>query len=58
MYLYIGISKVRGQAYDGAFAMSSNISGVQARTREAVPLALYTHCQSHVLSLSIAKHPR
>ena len=50
----IDVSKARGQAYDGASAMSSNISGVQARIREAAPLALYTHCRSHVLNLSIA----
>jgi len=34
--------------------MSSNISGVQAHIRESAPLAVYTHCHSHVLNLSIA----
>ena len=43
--------KARGQAYDGASAMSSNISGV---IPELAPLAVYTHCRSHVLNLSIA----
>ena len=28
--------------------------GVQARIRTISPLALYTHCRSHVLNLSIA----
>lgn len=50
----IDISKARGQAYDGASAMSSKTAGVQARIRESAPLALYTHCRSHVLNLSIA----
>ena len=43
-----------GQAYDGASAMSADISGVQARILELSPLALYTHCRSYVLNLSIA----
>lgn len=34
--------------------MSSNIAGVQAKVREVSPLALYTHCYSHCLNLSIA----
>ena len=39
----IDISITGGLAIDGtASAMSSNISCVQARIREAVPLALYT----------------
>lgn len=45
----IDITKARGQAYDGASAMSSYRVGVQARIR-----ALYVHCNSHVLNLSIA----
>lgn len=50
----VDISKVRGQAYDGASAMSSDRCGVQARIRDSAPLAVYTHCRSHVLNLSIA----
>ena len=34
--------------------MSSNIAGVQAMIKEVSPLALYTHCYSHCLNLSIA----
>ncbi len=45
---------IRGQAYDGAAVMSSNIAGVQAMIKEVSPLALYTHCYSHCLNLSIA----
>ena len=50
----IDISKARGQAYNGAAAMSSNISGVQMHIRESAPLVVYTYCHSHVLNLSIA----
>ncbi len=47
-------AKIRGQAYDGAAVMSSDIAGVQAKLKEISPLALYTHCYSHCLNLSVA----
>ena len=50
----IDITKARGQAYHGASAMSSSRVGVQARIRALAPRALYVHCNSHVLNLSIA----
>jgi hypothetical protein len=50
----IDIRKARGQAYDGASSMSSSRVGVQARTRLLSPRALYTHCHSHVLNLTVA----
>lgn len=50
----IDVTKCRGQGYDGAGAMSSERVGVQARIKEIAPLALYIHCNSHVLNLSIA----
>ena len=50
----VDISKARGQAYDGASAMSSDICGVQAQIRTTAPVAVYTHCRSHVLNLSLA----
>ena len=46
----VDILKCRGQAYDGAAAMSSKRVGVQARIKVVCPLALH----SHVLNLSIA----
>ena len=46
--------KICGQAYDGASVMASEISGVQARIKEVSPRAVYTHCYSHCLNLSIA----
>ena len=49
----IDISKARGQAYDGASAMSSNRIGAQALIHQSAPLAVYTHGQNHVLNLSI-----
>ena len=36
----VDISKARGQAYDDATAMSSNISGVQMCIHESAPLAV------------------
>ena len=47
-------NNIRGQAYDGAAVMSSNIAGVQARIKETAPLAIFTHCYSHCLNLSVA----
>ena len=52
--LSIDVSNIRGQVYDGAAVMSSEIAGVQAKIKEVSPLALYTHCYSHCLNLSIA----
>lgn len=52
---HLDITKCRGQGYDGAGAMSSMRVGVQARIKEVSPLALYVHCNSHVLNLTIAE---
>ena len=49
------IKNCRGQGYDGASNMSSLRKGVQGRILEACPLALYTHCQAHQLSLCVVK---
>ena len=51
---HVDINKARGQCYDGASCMSSNNVGVQARIKQVSPFALYVHCHSHVLNLSIA----
>lgn len=50
----IDLTKCRGQCYVGATAMSSEKIGVQRRIRDHSATALYTHCNSHVLNLSIA----
>ena len=47
-------SSIRGQAYDGASAVSSEKVGVQAKINEISPLAPLTHCYAHYLNLSIA----
>lgn len=52
--LAIPIEKNVGQAYDGAAAISSEKRGCQGRIKSLNQLALYTHCRSHVLNLSIA----
>ena len=51
----LDVQYMRGQSYDGASAMAGNQRGAQALIREKNPLALYTHCSSHVLSLAIGK---
>ena len=50
----IDVAFARGQAYDGSSAMSSEACGVRGRIRRIAPMALYTHCNSHVLNLSVA----
>lgn len=49
----LSVENIRGQAYDGAAAMSSDDCGVQSVIREKNHLALYTHCSSHLLNLAI-----
>ena len=51
----IDISKMRGQGYDGAAAMSGRLHGVQAYVRKVVPTAVYVHCAAHSLNLVISK---
>lgn len=46
---------LRGQAYDGAGAMSGLSKGVAARITSKYPKALYTHCASHHLNLCVVK---
>ena len=43
----------RGQAYDGAAAMSSDRCGAQTEVRKEAPNVAYTHCRSHVINLAI-----
>jgi hypothetical protein len=46
-------SFLRGQGYDGASNMSGRFSGVQSIIRNKHPLAMYTHCSSHLLNLAV-----
>uniref|UniRef100_H3A7B8 DUF4371 domain-containing protein n=1 Tax=Latimeria chalumnae TaxID=7897 RepID=H3A7B8_LATCH len=49
----LGISKCRGQGYDGASNMSGVYSGVQARISKKEPNAEYVHCATHNLHLTL-----
>ena len=47
--------QIRGQSYDGASVMSSEIAGVQAKIKEVSPRALYIYpLLFHCLNLTIA----
>jgi len=46
------LSKVRGQCYDGASAMSGIKSGVAKRLRDIEPRAIFTHCYGHSVNLA------
>ena len=52
--LGLDLNFLRGQGYDGASNMSGAYRGVQARVRVLYPLAIYTHCCSHVLNLAVS----
>ena len=50
----LDLNHLVGQGYDGASAMSGHMNGAQAYINNAYPQALYTHCASHVLNLSLS----
>ena len=43
----------RGQCYDGASNMLGKKSGIAVQIKNLQPLANYTHCYVHSLSLSV-----
>jgi len=49
--LGLEVTNLVGQAYDGASAMSSHITGLQERIREKASMANYVHCNAHCLDL-------
>jgi hypothetical protein len=51
--LGLDLNLLRGQGYDGGSNMKGKYRGVQAVIRERFPLALYTHCNNHILNLAI-----
>ena len=53
--LELDISDCRGQAYDGAGAVAGKNKGLSTLITAVNSLALYTHCFSHQLNLSIQK---
>ena len=50
----IDLSCMVGQGYDGASAMSGMFNGVQAIVRKQLPAAVYVHCSSHCLNLTLS----
>ena len=52
--LNITLAKVRGQCYDGASNMAGRRSGVAKQILDEQPLAFYTHCYGHSLSLAVS----
>jgi len=53
--LGLNIKYLRGKVYDGVANMSGKYQGVQSQILKIQHLALYTHCASHCLNLSISK---
>ena len=51
----LDLSKLRGQAYDGAGNMSGRLKGTASLISNSYPLALYLHCASHCLNLAVVK---
>jgi hypothetical protein len=49
----LSLANLRGQAYDGASNMAGKKNGCQALIKANAPLAFYTHCASHQLSLAV-----
>ena len=53
--LKLDINDCRGQGYDGAAAVSGSKNGMAAHIIKENPKAIYTHCFSHRLNLSVCK---
>ena len=51
----VDLTKMRGQAYDGAGSMSGKTKGAAALISREYPLAMYLHCASHCLNLAVVK---
>nr|CAH7741000.1 unnamed protein product [Callosobruchus chinensis] len=51
--LKLDMTKLYGLGFDGCSAMAGHESGVQKRIRDAYPKALYFHCASHRLNLTV-----
>ena len=53
--LGLGINDCRGQGYDDAAAVSGKINGLSAHIFKLNKKAIYTHCHSHRLNVSVSK---
>ena len=51
----LDLSNLRGQAYDGAGNMAGVVNGAAAIITAQHPLAMYLHCASHCLNLTVVK---
>ncbi len=51
--LNIGVSRCRGQCYDGASNMSGCRSGIAKQITDIESRAIYTHCYGHSLNLAV-----
>nr|XP_032833154.1 zinc finger MYM-type protein 1-like isoform X4 [Petromyzon marinus] len=51
---YNCVEKLVAQTYDGASVMASDLNGVQAKIKEKVPEARFTHCYAHKLNLVLS----
>ena len=51
----LDLTKLRGQAYDGAGNVAGTVKGAAAVITSQYPLALYMHCASHCLNLAVVK---
>ena len=51
----LDLSNLRGQAYDRASNMAGSVNGTAAFISAQYPLALYLHCASHCLNLTVVK---
>jgi len=49
----LDVMKCCGQGYDGAGNMSGQYNGCAAKIRQVNELAVYCHCQAHMLSLCV-----
>ncbi|KAJ6633916.1 hypothetical protein lerEdw1_014256, partial [Lerista edwardsae] len=51
---YKCVDKLVAQTYDGASVMVSDLDEVQAKIKEKVPEAMFTHCYAHNLNLVLS----
>ena len=54
----LDLTKLRGQAYDGAGNVAGTVRGTAALITSQYPLALYTRCTSHCLNMAVVKSLR
>lgn len=46
-------SKLIAQTYDGAAVMAGQVSGLNIKVKELYPTAIFVHCYSHLLNLTL-----